>query len=147
MKIILNWIGRNALILALIQAIVATLGSMYFSDVMLLKPCLLCWYQRIAMFPLVLSLATGIVLKDRNTHLFVLWPALIGWVIALYHNLLYYKFIPDTLAPCETGVSCTTRYFEILGFVTIPLMAFIAFSVIILLMIERKKYLAKNPQI
>ncbi|HEY1037226.1 MAG TPA: disulfide bond formation protein B [Candidatus Paceibacterota bacterium] len=139
-----NFIGKNALYLALVQAIVAFLGSMYFSDVMLLKPCVLCWYQRIAMFPLAIGLATGIVLRDKNTHYFVLWPALIGWCISAFHVLLYYKIIPDTLAPCEAGVSCTTRYFEIFGFITIPFLAFTAFSVIIVLMLERKKFIERE---
>ncbi len=147
MQKIRNFIGEYALYLALVQAIVATLGSMYFSDVMLLKPCLLCWYQRIAMFPLAIALITGILTKDKNTHLFVLWPALIGWTISTFHILLYYKIIPDTLAPCEAGVSCTTRYFELFGFVTIPFLAFTAFSVIILLMLERKKYLERLGQV
>ncbi len=140
MQKIKQFIIRNALILALIQAIVAFLGSMYFSDVMLLKPCILCWYQRIAMFPLFIALTIGIIKRDQNTWLFVLAPALIGWVISIYHNLLYYKIVPDTLAPCETGVSCTTRYIEWFGFITIPFLAFTAFSVIIVMMlVERRR--------
>ncbi len=133
-----KFIVQNALYLALIQAVVALLGSLYFSNILMLPPCVLCWYQRIAMFPLFITLIVGILIKDRNTHLFILPPAIIGWLIAAYHNLLYYKIIPDTLAPCSTGVSCTTRYVEYLGFITIPLLSFVAFSVIILLMIVRK---------
>lgn len=140
MQHIKTFIIQNALYLALIQAIIAFLGSMYFSDIMLLKPCVLCWYQRIAMFPLMITLAIGIIKKNKDTWLFVLAPALIGWTISIYHNLLYYKIIPDDLAPCSTGVSCTTRYFEIFGFITIPFLAFSAFSIIICLMlVERRK--------
>lgn len=106
---------KNALYLALIQAIVALLGSLYFSNVLMYPPCVLCWYQRIAMFPLFITLIVGILTKDRNIHLFVLPPAIIGWMIALFHCLLYYKIIPDTLAPCSTQVSCTTKYVEYLG--------------------------------
>ncbi len=138
-----NFIIKNALYLALIQAIVAVLGSLYFSNILLLPPCVLCWYQRIAMFPLFITLIVGILIRDRNTHLFVLPPAILGWCIALYHCLLYYKIIPDTLAPCSTGVSCTTKYVEYFGFVTIPLLSCIAFSVIISLMIVRFKTLEK----
>lgn len=112
---------KNALYLALIQAIVALLGSLYFSNVLMYPPCVLCWYQRIAMFPLFITLIVGILTKDRNIHLFVLPPAIIGWMIALFHCLLYYKIIPDTLAPCSTQVSCTTKYVEYLGFITIPI--------------------------
>lgn len=140
MQSIKQFIIKNALYLALVQAIVAQLGSLYFSDVMMLVPCVLCWYQRIAMFPLVLTLVIGIVRKIKDTWLLVLAPALVGWTISIYHNLLYYKIIPDTLAPCSTGVSCTTKYIEWFGFVTIPFLAFVAFSVIIVLMlVERRK--------
>ncbi|MBP9819082.1 MAG: disulfide bond formation protein B, partial [Candidatus Pacebacteria bacterium] len=98
MQHIKQFIITNALYLALIQAIVAFLGSMYFSDIMLLKPCVLCWYQRIAMFPLILALIIGILQKNKDTWLFVITPALIGWTISIYHVLLYYKIIPDDLA-------------------------------------------------
>ncbi|MBP9819048.1 MAG: hypothetical protein KBC87_03725, partial [Candidatus Pacebacteria bacterium] len=82
----------------------------------------------------------GILQKNKDTWLFVITPALIGWTISIYHVLLYYKIIPDDLAPCSTGVSCTTRYFEIFGFITIPFLAFTAFSVIIALMlVERRR--------
>lgn len=133
-------VGKNALYLALIQAILATLGSLYFSNILHYPPCVLCWYQRIAMFPLFLSLVVGILLKDKNTHLFILPPVLIGWTIAAYHNLLYYKIIPDDLAPCSTGVSCTTKFVEYFGFVTIPFLSFVAFSIILILMIIRKRF-------
>jgi disulfide bond formation protein DsbB len=142
MKSIKQFILQNALYLALIQAIVAFLGSMYFSNVMMLPPCVLCWYQRIAMFPLFLALIIGILRKNKDTWLFVITPAFIGWTISIYHILLYYKIIPDNLAPCSTGVSCTTRYIEWFGFITIPFLAFTAFSVIITLMlVERRKQL------
>lgn len=138
-----QFIITNALYLALIQAIVAFLGSMFFSDVMQLKPCVLCWYQRIAMFPLVITLIIGILKKIRETWLLVLTPALIGWTISIYHVLLYYKIIPDDLAPCSTGVSCTTRYFELFGFITIPFLAFSAFSIIIALMLVERRRVSK----
>jgi len=135
---------RNALYLALIQAIVATLGSLYFSNVLMYPPCVLCWYQRICMFPLFIALIVGILNKDKYTHSFILPPALIGWVIAFYHNLLYYKIIPDDLAPCSTGVSCTTKFIEYFGFVTIPFLSFTAFTVILFLMIVRRNAVNKG---
>ncbi len=139
--LMITTIRKNALYIAFIQSIVAFLGSMYFSNILMYPPCVLCWYQRICMFPLVLILGAGIILKEKNIHAYVLPLALIGWTISLYHNLLYYKFIPDTLAPCTTGVSCTTKFIEYFGFITIPLLAFIAFTVIIISVIEYKKYL------
>lgn len=134
-------IGPHALYIAFVQGIVAFLGSMYYSNIAGYPPCTLCWYQRIAMFPLFILLLVGILRRDRLVHLYVLPLAAIGWIISLYHNLLYYKWIPDTLAPCSTGVSCTTKYIEYANFITIPLMAFTAFTVIILAMCLHRRYI------
>jgi len=116
--------------LAWTQAVVATAGSLYFSEVMDLQPCVLCWYQRILMYPLVALLAVGILRRDRGLAAYVLPLTLVGLAIAAYHNLLYYGVLPENAQPCRLGVSCTTRQIEWLGFVTIPLMSLVAFSVI-----------------
>ena len=116
--------------LAWAQALIATLGSLYFSQVMGLAPCVLCWYQRIAMYPLVIVLGVGILLRETRIRLYALPLSLIGLAIAIYHNLLYYGVLPESIAPCTTGVSCTTRQIEWLGFITIPLLALVAFAII-----------------
>lgn len=113
-------------------AIVAMLGSLYFSEVMKLPPCVLCWYQRIAMYPLVLIIPISIMAKDKNGPRYILPLASIGWVIAFYHVLLYYHFIPESYAPCTAGISCTIRLIEWFGFITIPLLSFTAFTLIII---------------
>ena len=113
--------------LAWVIALVATVGSLFFSEVMQLPPCLLCWYQRIAMYPLVVVIGSGIVMRDRRMKYYALPLCLIGLVISLYHNLLYYGLVPESIAPCTAGISCTSRQIEWLGFITIPLMALAAF--------------------
>ena len=122
---------KYALIIAWGQAVVATLGSLFFSLVMQLPPCDLCWYQRIAIYPLVIILGLGIIRKDKNCIVYALPLAIIGWIIAAYHNLLYYNILPEAMAPCKAGISCTTRYVEWFGFLTIPLLSLIGFTVII----------------
>lgn len=112
------------------QSILATLGSLYFSEIAGFPPCILCWYQRICMYPLVAVLTVGILRRDRGTPYFALPLALAGLGISAYHNLLYWKIIPEADAPCRLGVSCTTRFIEWLGFVTIPFLSFVAFTVI-----------------
>lgn len=112
------------------QALIATFGSLYFSEVMHLPPCVLCWYQRILMYPIVLIGAVGIIRRDKALPFYVLPLSVLGWFISLYHNLLYYKIIPESITPCQLGVSCTTRQIEWLGFITIPLLSFVAFTVI-----------------
>ncbi len=118
------------LYVAWIVALVATVGSLFFSEVMSLPPCVLCWYQRIAMYPLVLIIGAGIVIRDPKVKFYALPVALAGLVISVYHNLLYYGLIPDSITPCTQGVSCTTVQIEWLGFITIPLMALAAFVLI-----------------
>lgn len=110
-----------------VVALVATAGSLFFSEVMLLPPCVLCWYQRIAMYPLVIIVGAGIIMRDRNMPFYALPLALAGLAISVYHNLLYYKLIPDHISPCTQGISCTTVQIEWLGFITIPLMALVSF--------------------
>jgi disulfide bond formation protein DsbB len=98
--------------------------------VMNLPPCVLCWYQRIAMYPLVLIIGIGISANDLRMKNDALPLCLVGLAISIYHNLFYYGLIPDSITPCTEGISCTSRQIEWLGFITIPLMALTAFLLI-----------------
>ena len=108
-------------------ALVATVGSLFFSEVMQLPPCVLCWYQRIAMYPLVLIIGSGIIMRDPRLKNYALPLCLAGLAVSVYHNLLYYGILPASIIPCAEGVSCTSRQIEWLGFITIPLLALTAF--------------------
>lgn len=123
------------LYLAWVVALLATVGSLFFSEVMGLPPCALCWYQRIAVYPLVLIIGTGIVLRDTRVRAYALPLALAGLAVSVYHNLLYYGIIPETLTPCSEGASCTERQVEWFGFITIPLMGLASFVGITLCLI------------
>ncbi len=127
-----EFLRKNIIQILFFQAIIATFGSLYFSEVMLLPPCILCWYQRIAMYPLVAIFAVGIIRQDKNVAWYALPSALIGLGIAIYHNLLYYGIIPESIQPCKLGVSCTTKFFEWFGFITIPFLSLVAFTIIII---------------
>lgn len=109
--------------LAWVIALVGSVGSIFFSEVMQLPPCILCWYQRIAMYPLVVIIAVGIITRDSRLRNYALPFCLIGLLIAIYHNLVYHGIIPESITPCTTGVPCNVRQIEWLGFITIPLMA------------------------
>lgn len=127
-----EFIKRNALYGAFAISLAAMLGSLYFSEIAKFPPCVLCWYQRIGMYPLVFITGFAIFKKSRD----ILLPAFVlagaGWLIGLYHNLLYYKILPEAAAPCIAGVSCTTKFIEWLGFVTIPFLSFVAFTLILI---------------
>lgn len=125
--------------LTLLQAVVAMSGSLYFSEVLHLIPCVLCWYQRITMYPIVILALVAQLRKDAKAYQYILPLALIGLSIATYHVILYYAvnwgIRPDWSGPCVAGVSCTTRYIEWFGFITIPLMSWTAHLIITVLML------------
>lgn len=108
-------------------ALFGLLGSLYFSEVLHYPPCVLCWYQRICMYPLVFIFGVGLALDDKKVWLYALPLSVIGFIIALYHNLIYYDIVSAGLVPCQKNLSCTTKQIEWLGFITIPLMSLMAF--------------------
>lgn len=126
------------------QSLIATVGSLYFSEIMRLPPCSLCWYQRIFMYPLVFILGVGIASSDRRVLWYALPMAVTGWLVAVYHNLLYYKIIPEGFTTCAAGVSCTSKQIEWLGFITIPLLSLAAFTVILALLVGSAVQKGKN---
>ncbi len=124
-------------------ALASTLGSLFFSEVMGLEPCVLCWYQRMAMFPLVVILGAGLYRQDPPCVHYALPLAVIGWLIALYHFLLYSGFIPEGMQPCGKGSPCTQVQLQLAGFITIPLLSLLAFSTIISLLAVARKGFAR----
>ncbi len=99
--------ARSPLILlAWVQAAVATGGSLYFSEVMKLVPCVLCWYQRIAMYPLVVILAVAVWRRDVNVRWYAIPIALIGAGVSTYHYFLEW-FPQIDIHACKVGVPCT----------------------------------------
>jgi len=115
---------------AWLLAAAATLGALFMSEIMGFAPCVLCWYQRIFMFPLVVILAIGLFPFDPKVVRYALPLAVVGVLVAGFHLLLVAGYIPETLTPCRQGIPCSTVQVEWLGFVTIPLLSFLGFLVI-----------------
>lgn len=106
-------------------------GGLYFSEVLKYPPCVLCWYQRIALYPLALIYGVALWSDDHSHFKYSLPFIIIGVVIAAYHNLLYFGLIAQAIIPCsESGASCTARQLEIFGFLTIPLLSLASFITI-----------------
>jgi disulfide bond formation protein DsbB len=124
---------------AFLVSLVATLGSLFFSQIMNFIPCSLCWYQRIFMYPLVFLFLINLLFPDDKIFKYTFPIVFIGWSISIYHNLLMYKIIPEDLSPCVQGVPCSTMYINWLGFITIPLLSFFAYTIILILLIILKK--------
>jgi disulfide bond formation protein DsbB len=132
--------GRH---MALLVGCVATGGSLFMSEVLGWPPCVLCWYQRIAMYPLVLVLLVGILRRDNRVALYVVPQAAIGACISLYHYLLIKT---DWLPPpaCADGIPCNVDFIDLYGFINIPFMALTAFLLIIFTMLASS--LAGEPE-
>jgi disulfide bond formation protein DsbB len=113
---------------------VATLSALFFGEVMKLPPCSLCWYQRIFMFPLALILPFALFPFDRNVVRAVMPLVGIGWLLALLNVLVVQGLVPERVAPCRQGVPCSETVIEWFGFVTIPLLSFVAFGAIAVLL-------------
>ena len=107
------------------------LGALFFGEIMHLSPCVLCWWQRICMFPLVVILPAGLFPLDLRVVRYVLPLAAGGWLFALFHMLLMAGVIPEDLKPCTRGIPCSEKVIEWFGFVTIPLLSLLAFSAVI----------------
>ncbi len=126
-----------------LMACAATLGSLFFSEVMDFPPCSLCWYQRIFMYPMVLVLGAGLVPFDGKAIRYALPLAVGGWLTAFYHTLLYEGIIPESAAPCSQGVSCSEDYIELLGFLSIPLLSLLTFTAMVAALLVLYKRLDK----
>lgn len=134
-----NYFARHTTGFSLTIALIATLGSLFFSEIAGYEPCKLCWFQRIFMYPMAIILGIALFRK-LNARPYVLPLAILGIPIAAYHYGLqvYAKATPGFSDACSaTGVSCVTANFTY-GFITIPLMAFVAFTLITILMMIKK---------
>ena len=124
---------RNALYIALLVAWVAMCGSLYMSEVLEWIPCTWCWYQRILMYPIGLILALGLIKRERNLPYYALLLAILGSLASIYHILLQKVPYFTLLETCTSSVPCSGDYLIRLGipFVTIPMLALVAFIIII----------------
>lgn len=129
----------NMLFLCWLLAGIATLGSLFFSEVMDRTPCVLCWYQRIFMYPLLIVFSVGLFPFDPRCIRYALPLAIAGWGVAVYHCLLYLGYLPKPMQACTQGVSCSDVKLELFSFVTIPLLSLVAFSLIVALLLAVRK--------
>jgi disulfide bond formation protein DsbB len=113
--------------LSFLASLAAIFGSLYFSEVLGYPPCVLCWYQRICIYPLAFIFGIGLLKEARNCLSYASPVVIAVTLLATYHNLLYYGIIPESITPCKQGVSCTTRQIQYFGFITIPLLSLAGF--------------------
>lgn len=132
----LRWIGDNAIKLSFVLAFTATFGSLFYSEIAGFDPCILCWYQRIFMYPLVLLFGIAVVTKDKGVAKYGIGFSIVGALLAGYHYLL--QIGVAKIAECSAvgySAQCTETFHTNYGYITIPMMAVSAFVLIILLLL------------
>lgn len=122
-------VGADSLRLASLVSVVATIGSLYFSEVRHFTPCVLCWYQRIGMYPLAVMLPIAAFRNDRAVGRYALPLSVIGGAVSIYHYQLE-RFPDQESISCSSEVPCTTIWFEQFGYITLPMLALSAFALI-----------------
>ena len=131
--------GWSPLFAAWIVVTIATLVSLFFSEVVDVPVCVLCWYQRIAMYPLVLILAIGLFPYDPGVVRYAAALAALGWLIALFQVLLIAGLIPESAQPCVKGIPCSETHIALFEFLNIPMLSLLTFTVVGVLLFSALK--------
>lgn len=122
------------LVAAWVIALIATLGALFIGEVMGQAPCELCWYQRIAMFPLSWILGVAAFRGSQGWGWYALPLAGIGALVATFHSLVFYDILSEGIHQCGAGPSCTDDGMMLFGFAPIPVLSLVAFILIIVLL-------------
>lgn len=135
------WVGKHALSLGLFAAAVAVAGSLFYSNVIGFPPCVLCLWQRIAIYPLLVLFIVAIRKGDRGVFEYVLPLSLIAFLLAAYHS--YVQWGGNPLIPCDATASCSKLYVSAFGYVTIPTMSLTIALAMILLYFANRLHLSR----
>jgi len=126
-----NFLTKNTLFFAFIISLIATFGSLFYSEIAGYIPCKLCWYQRIFMYPLPILLGIALFKKDNKISRYAIPLSIIGGIISIYH---YITQILNNSAICSAeSTTCASKIFFSYGYITIPIMALTVFALIIFL--------------
>ena len=112
-------------------ALLASLGALFVGEILGQTPCLLCWYQRIAMFPLAVLLGIACLKNDCQVGRYATPLAAIGAALALWHVLVFYGVVPTAIEPCGQGPSCRGADMTVLGGAPLPVLSLVAFVLIL----------------
>lgn len=139
-KVVSSDLAKKSLLASFLLSLIATLGSLYYSEIVHFPPCKFCWLQRIFLFPQVVLLGIAYYKKDFGIAVYSLALSTIGAVLALNHSFLQqFNF---SVLPCSAsgGVSCEKVLVSEFGFVTIPVMSLTVFLLLILGMLYVRRY-------
>jgi disulfide bond formation protein DsbB len=135
-------LGGIPIWLAWLVALMASVGSLIYSEVIGFEPCRLCWFQRIAMYPMAVVLLVGAIRRETAVKFYALPLSLVGLGISIWHYLIQSFPSLSEGASCNPAIPCSAKYVDIFGFVSIPFMAgagFTLISVLLLLYVRAPK--------
>jgi len=142
-KSIAFFIGDNSMKLGILVVLFAVLGSLFYSNIAGFTPCVLCWWQRVFIFPILVVLLVGFLKKNNSAFMFVFPLALLGALVALYQSYVYLG--GSSILPCTAeGGECGRVYVLAFGYITIPLMSLTASLYILAIAWARKIYENNN---
>lgn len=128
-----SW-SNGAIWVGWVVALVATVGSLIYSEVIHFEPCRLCWFQRIAMYPMAVVLLVGALRREWMVKFYGLPLALVGLAISIWHYLIQTFPALEGSGSCDPSVPCSAKYVDVFGFVSIPFMAGAGFTLIAVLL-------------
>lgn len=123
-----SFFHKNGFLIVFIIALIGTLGSLTYSEILGLNPCKLCWYQRIMMYPITVVSLVGLIRKSKEYFLAIIPMSIIGVLFAAYHYSV--QFLPTFVQCSLEGAECATKLVFGFGYITIPMMALTAFLAI-----------------
>lgn len=131
----LDFIDKHFLILTFLISLVASVFPLVYSEIIHFLPCVLCWWQRVFMFPLVFMFGIALWDKDRRVIRYALPLLCAGFLVSVYQNFFYY-FGENSNLPCDaSGVSCYQHVVsEFGGYISIPMLALTAFFALLTLL-------------
>lgn len=142
-KDIVDWLGKRSTIVAFLIVVAAITGSLFYSEIVGYEPCVLCWWQRVFLFPLVIIFGVALWKQTNSVFSYAVPMVLIAGLIALYHSYVYLG--GASLLPCTAlGGACSKIYVFAFGYITIPSMSLTISLYILLLAWAHRIYNENN---
>jgi disulfide bond formation protein DsbB len=143
---LLAFIKEHYVIIGFLITCMGALVSLVYSEIIHFIPCVLCWWQRVFVLPLVFIFGAAAWYKDRKVIKYVLPLLSVGFLISVYHNFNYYFAEAGSALPCDaSGVSCYQHLVSVFnGYISIPSIALTGFISILVLLAVAHYYKKEN---
>ncbi len=144
-RTIVSFVGKHAILLAFLVSLASISGSLFYSELVGFEPCLLCWWQRVFLYPQVLIFGAALWYKKTDVFLYSVPLVSLSAILSFYHQYVYMG--GESVLPCTAlGGACLKNYVMEFGYITIPMMSFTAAAFLLLLAWIHRKYENRNSR-